>query len=87
MSVTIYRLPKVKTISGLSRSTIYSEVAKGTFPAPVPLTDEGRAVGWDSTAVDAWVAARVQMARPKVPVKPELVDAPVQMVHPKVGTQ
>ncbi len=57
---TIYRLPKVKAVTGLSRSTIYAEVAKGKFPAPVPLTDEGRAVGWDSNAVDAWVASRVQ---------------------------
>ena len=62
----ILRLPQVKTVTGLSRSTIYSEVAKFKFPAPVRLTDEGRAVGWDSNAVDAWVAARVQMARPKV---------------------
>jgi hypothetical protein len=29
------------------------------------LTDEGREVGWDSNAVDAWVAARGQMARSK----------------------
>ncbi len=65
-NATIYRLPKVKTITGLSRSTIYSEVAKGKFPAPVPLTDEGRAVGWNSNAVDAWVAARVQTVRSKV---------------------
>jgi prophage regulatory protein len=63
---TIYRLPKVKTITGLSRSTIYAEVAKGKFPAPVSLTDEGRAVGWDSNAVDAWVASRVQAMRSKV---------------------
>jgi prophage regulatory protein len=62
---TIYRLPKLKTEVGLSRSTIYAEIKKGKFPAPVPLTDGGRAVGWDSNAVDAWVAARVQMVRTK----------------------
>jgi prophage regulatory protein len=62
---TIYRLPKVKTVTGLGRSTIYAMVAKGKFPAPVPLTDEGREVGWDSNAVDAWVAARGQIARSK----------------------
>lgn len=63
---TIYRLPQVKIITRLSRSTIYSEVAKGKFPAPFSLTDEGRAVGWDSNAVDAWVTARVQTVRSKV---------------------
>lgn len=62
----IYRLPQVKTVTGLSRSTILAEVAKGKFPAPVSLTDGGRAVGWDSNAVDAWVTARVQTVRSKV---------------------
>ena len=60
---SIYRLPKVKAVTGLSRSTLYSEISKGTFPKPVPLTEDGRAVGWSSTAVDAWVAARIARAQ------------------------
>lgn len=62
---SIYRLPKVKAVTGLSRSTIYAEVAKGAFPAPVPLTNDGRAVGWNSNAIDAWVAQRLNTVRRK----------------------
>lgn len=66
MTITaIYRLPKVITITGLSRSTIYSEIGKGNFPAPFPLTNDGRAVGWDSNAIDAWVAQRLNTVRRK----------------------
>jgi prophage regulatory protein len=62
---SIYRLPKVKAVTGLSRSTLYSEIAKGAFPKPVPLTDDGRAVGWPSSEVDAWVASRVARGEKK----------------------
>ncbi len=44
MPHTILRLPTVKARTGLSRSTIYLRVSRGTFPAPVPLG--GRVVGW-----------------------------------------
>ena len=62
---TIYRLPDVKTVTGLSRSTIYAEIEKGAFPASISLTDTGRAVGWERKAVDDWVAKRVGRARAK----------------------
>lgn len=62
---SIYRLPKVKAVTGLSRSTLYSEISKGAFPAPVPLTNDGRAVGWNSNAIDAWVAQRLNTVRRK----------------------
>ena len=40
---TILRLPDVKRSTGLSRSTIYQRITRGTFPKPVSLG--GRAVG------------------------------------------
>ena len=66
---TIYRLPKVKAVTGLSRSTLYSEISKGAFPKPVPLTDDGRAVGWSSAEIDAWVASRVARVEKKAGAK------------------
>ena len=66
---SIYRLPKVKAVTGLSRSTLYSEISKRAFPKPVPLTDDGRAVGWVSSEVDAWVASRVARAEKKAGTK------------------
>lgn len=44
-------------MTGLSRSTIYAEIAKGKFPIQVKLTG-GRAVGWHEDAIRDWIAAR-----------------------------
>jgi len=30
-------LPEVKSITGLSKSTIYTRIAEGTFPGQIPL--------------------------------------------------
>ncbi len=55
----IYRLPDILTITGLRRTTIYAEMAKGSFPSPVSLTASGRAIGWTRDAVDHWLKKRV----------------------------
>ena len=57
MSQTIYRLPAVKSESGLSRSTIYLRIAQGLWTKPVSLG--ARAVGWPSGEVAAINAARI----------------------------
>ena len=46
---------------GLSRSTIYLRISRGTFPAPVSLG--GRAVGWIEAEVNAWLTDRVAQRR------------------------
>jgi|MudIll2142460700_1097286.scaffolds.fasta_scaffold56886_1 prophage regulatory protein len=53
----IIRRPDVKSLTGLSYSTIYRRVAVGEFPAPVSLTGS-RAVGWRLSEVLHWIAAR-----------------------------
>jgi prophage regulatory protein len=58
---TILRLPSVKARTGLSRSSIYAFVARGDFPAPVSLG--ARAVGWNSDAVETWIAGRIAQSR------------------------
>ena len=54
---SILRLPKIKTSTGLSRSTIYLRIAQGVFTKPVSLG--GRAVGWPASEVAALNAARI----------------------------
>jgi prophage regulatory protein len=61
MSHKIYRLPTVKAITGLSRSTIYLRISKKQFPAPISLG--ARAVGWLEFDVDAWLAEKVEASR------------------------
>jgi prophage regulatory protein len=52
-SDSILRLPAVKAATGLSRSTIYDRISKGSFPAPVSLG--GNVVGWPVSAINAWL--------------------------------
>ena len=66
MPHTMLRLPTVKARTGLSRSTIYLRISRGTFPAPVSLG--GRAVGIvklpTSARFSPWaLSARVSVSR------------------------
>ena len=58
LSRTILRRDQVEAATGLSRSTLYARIRAGTFPAPVALGN--RAVGWDSAAIEHWIAERLQ---------------------------
>jgi prophage regulatory protein len=57
MVTTIYRLPAVKTQTGLSRSTIYLRITQGLWTKPVSLG--ARAVGWPAQEVATLNAARI----------------------------
>jgi prophage regulatory protein len=61
MTHTILRLPAVKAIIGLSRSTIYLRVAEGTFPKPVSLG--ARAVGWLQSDIESWLHQQIELSR------------------------
>jgi len=60
MYQTILRLALVKQRTGLSRSSIYSGVKQGTFPAQISLGP--RAVGWLESSIDEWIASRVALS-------------------------
>jgi prophage regulatory protein len=53
----ILRIPAVKSLIGLSRSTLYARIAAGEFIKPVSLG--ARAVGFPSSEVEAINDARV----------------------------
>lgn len=57
MPNTLLRFTTVKAKTGYPRSTLYYQIAKGTFPTPVKLGE--RAVGWLAAEVDAVIQARV----------------------------
>lgn len=55
------RLPEVKKLTGLSRSSIYLRIKAGNFPVPVRLG--GRAVGWVAEEIENWSRDRVLESR------------------------
>lgn len=50
------RMPRLRQMTGLGRSTIYRLMAQNLFPSPMRLGP--RAVGWRLSDIDAWSAAR-----------------------------
>ena len=61
MEQHILRLPTVKAITGLSRSTIYLRMSEGTFPEKISLGS--RAVGWLETEIQDWLDERISISR------------------------
>ena len=59
MENRILRLNDVKHLTGLSRSTIYAEMARGNFPRQCKLGV--RSVGWHEAAVRQWMESRQQV--------------------------
>lgn len=62
MSQKILRLPAVKALTGLSRSTIYLRISKNSFPKPRSLGV--RAVGWYEQEIQEWITSRPTNERP-----------------------
>lgn len=52
----LVRMPTVRRLTGLGRSTIYRMVAARKFPSPVRLG--ARAVAWRQSDLDEWSESR-----------------------------
>lgn len=59
--VIFLRLPEVKAVTGLSKSSLYALIRERNFPAPVRLG--ARAVAWVTSEVRQWAAERVNASR------------------------
>lgn len=59
--VSFLRLPEVKAITGLSKTSVYALIKERTFPAPVRLGP--RAVAWVRSEVRQWALERVHASR------------------------
>ena len=57
MAQRILRLREVMERVGLSRSTIYHQMADGIFPRSVSLGK--RVMGWGESSIDDWIAERL----------------------------
>jgi predicted DNA-binding transcriptional regulator AlpA len=59
--VTFIRLPEVKAVTGLSKTSIYELIRAKSFPAPVRLGP--RSVAWVKAEIREWAVERVQASR------------------------
>ncbi len=57
----LLRLPQVRLMTGLSKSTIYARIAEGTFPKQISLGP--RLVVWVESDIQNWIAEQVSAAR------------------------
>lgn len=56
----LLRLPETLERTGLSRSGLYAAVALGSFPRPVKLGPNARAVAWPANEIDDWISSRIE---------------------------
>ena len=57
------RLPQVKKMTGLGRSTIYEYMREGRFPLAVDLSGNGRVKAWIDEEVQQWMEKRISVSR------------------------
>jgi prophage regulatory protein len=53
----LLRLPQVKSITGLSKSTIYARISDGTFPKQIALGS--RLVVWVESDIQKWINQQI----------------------------
>ena len=63
--VIFLRLPKVKALTGLSKSSLYELIRANSFPAPVHLG--ARTVAWVASEVREWATERILSSRAPAP--------------------
>jgi prophage regulatory protein len=59
-SIQLWRLPRVMSETGLSKTSIYKLIKQGKFPAQIKLGIKASA--WDASAVQTWIKNLIQGA-------------------------
>lgn len=59
--VIFLRLPEVKEVTGLSKSSLYALIRAHSFPAPIRLGP--RAVAWVKSDIKTWASQKIQATR------------------------
>ena len=63
--VSFLRLPELKSVTGLSKSSLYALIRAKSFPSPVQLGP--RTVAWVRSEVGQWAAERISKSRSASP--------------------
>lgn len=56
-NLRLIRRKEVQNKTGFGASSIYAEMAKGTFPKPVRISE--RRIAWVESEIDQWIAERI----------------------------
>jgi prophage regulatory protein len=59
----MFRLRDLSQFTGLRRTTIAELIKAGDFPAPIRLTEGGRARAWLESDLIAWQAERIAASK------------------------
>jgi predicted DNA-binding transcriptional regulator AlpA len=59
--LSFLRLPDVKAVTGLSKTSLYAMIREKSFPAPVRLGP--RSVAWVKSEIRRWAVERVHASR------------------------
>jgi len=57
----LLRLPDVKNLTGLSKSSIYARIAEGLFPRQISLS--ARTVVWVESDIQNWITEQIAAAQ------------------------
>lgn len=57
----LLRLSDVKNITGLSRSSLYQMMNKGSFPKSINIGS--RAIAWTDASVQEWIESRINASK------------------------
>ena len=86
----LLRLKQVLDVTGLGKSAIYDNIARGLFPAPVRIGE--RAVAWPQSKVQDWIARRppanrqITLSRPGKATNPSIA-MPVSVTTTRIRTR
>ena len=57
----LYRLNKVKEMTGLSRSSLYQMMDRGLFPRSINIGP--RAIAWTDASIQDWIESRINASK------------------------
>jgi predicted DNA-binding transcriptional regulator AlpA len=56
----VLRKAEAMEFVGLRKTQFEEKVLNGELPAPIKISDSGRAVAWLRTELEAWLASRIE---------------------------
>jgi prophage regulatory protein len=73
----LIRINEVMNITGKSRSSIYSDIASGSFPDSIKIG--ARSVAWNESAISGWIKSKIDAGKSK----PAAFEIPtnIQLTH------